>query len=45
MLDVVLIVVVLALTVATLLYGAACDELMRIDATRDVGADDAAANA
>ena len=35
MLDLVLIIIVLALTLITILYGAGCDLFMRTDATRD----------
>ena len=37
MLDLVLVAVILLLTIVTLIYMEGCDELMRIDSTRDEG--------
>jgi hypothetical protein len=39
MLDVVLIVIVLALTIAAIIYGAGCELLLESDSTRDTGTD------
>jgi hypothetical protein len=39
MLDLVFIIIVVGLAGATLLYGGACDLLLRTDVTRDAGID------